>query len=109
MSNNTKPRYKLEFLAQAKEDYDKLGGAQLIFVDKGLNRIRFLGMTAGAPLHGPLESCHKLKNRKMGLRIVFTQREQKIQIIQIIAIGKRRRNEVYDQAFLRLEQDQQQY
>lgn len=105
MHKTINPIYQLQFFEQAKEEYDKLDGAQLIFVDKGLQRIRFLGMQAGAPLHGQLEGCNKLKNKKMGLRIVFTQKDQKIQIIQIVAIGKRRRNEVYENTLRRLDKN----
>lgn len=39
----------------------------------------------------------------MYLRIIFRQNKHKIQIIQIIAIGKRRRNEVYKNALDRLQ------
>lgn len=49
------------------------------------------------------EGFKKLNNRKMYLRIIFRQNKHKIQIIQIIAIGKRRRNEVYKNALDRLQ------
>lgn len=94
--------YKLDYFEEAKEEYDNLDGSQLIFVDKGLDRIAALGMKAGNPLHGKLEGCNKLKNRKMGLRIVFRQQNKTIKIIEIVAIGKRRRNEVYKDAQARI-------
>lgn len=59
-------------------------------------------MQAGQPLHGNLAECRKLKNRKMDLRIVFTQDKDCIKIIKIIAIGKQRRDKVYKDAERRL-------
>lgn len=103
MTQEVNANYKIEYFKEAKKEYDNLDGSQLIFVDKGIDRIRALGMQAGVPLEGKLEGCRKLKNRKMGLRIVFTQQEKTIKIIQIIAIGKRRRNEVYKNALKRLQ------
>ncbi|MCI1290182.1 MAG: addiction module toxin RelE [Lactobacillus sp.] len=94
--------YQLVYFKKARQEYDNLDGSQLVFVDKGLDRIAALGMTAGQPLRGELAGCNKLKNRKMGLRIVFTQEDKKVKIIQIVAIGKRSREQVYRDAVLRL-------
>ena len=94
--------YKIDYLEEARKEYDDLDGSQLVFVKKGLNRIAVKGMQAGSPLHGDLEGCNKLKNRKMGLRIIFTQEDKTIKIIKIVAIGKRRRLEVYKNAVERL-------
>ena len=52
-------------------------------------------MQAGQALHGSLSECRKLKNKKMGLRIVFREANGKIEVIQIVAIGKRDKKEVY--------------
>lgn len=98
----TKANYELIYLPEAKKEYDSLEGNELQFVDKGLNRIRAFGMKAGQPLHGKLSTCRKLKNRKMGLRIIFRQDGNNIKIINIIAIGERRRNKVYKDATRRL-------
>ena len=91
-------KYKLEFLEDVKnKDIPKLDGSQLVFVKKGLKRIQQFGMSCGQPLYGELEGYRKLKNRKMGLRIVFGQnhKTQEINIIDIVAIGKREKLEVY--------------
>ncbi|WP_426273560.1 type II toxin-antitoxin system RelE family toxin [Exiguobacterium sp. R-17] len=95
--------YQLEWTQYSKEDYDNLDGSQKIFVDKALNRIISLGMAAGQPLSGNLAHCNKLKNRKMGLRVVFREVEGKLQIIQIVAIGKRDKDEIYKMAEQRLD------
>lgn len=68
-----KTKFKIEYFPEAKEEYDSLEGNELTFVDKGLNRIRDLGMQASQPLHGNLVGCRNLKNRKMSLRIIFAQ------------------------------------
>ncbi len=96
--------YAIVYLAEARNDYQKLDGSQKVFVDKGLNRIRKLGMQAGQPLAGSLINCRKLKNQRMGLRIVFRQADQGIQIIQILPIGKREDKAVYRDAAQRLSQ-----
>lgn len=85
---------KLHFLEAAVKDYKKLDGSQLVFVDKGLDRIALLGMHVGSRLHGSLEGCRKLKNRKMGS-------SKGIEIINIVAIGERCRNKVYQTALER--------
>ena len=46
-------------------------------------------MQAGQALQGSLSECRKLKNKKMGIRIVFREANGKIEVIQIVAIGKR--------------------
>lgn len=94
--------YDLDFFKEAQKEFDRLDGSQKIFVNKALQRIRNQGMQAGVPLSGALEGCNKLKHRKLGLRIVFRQAHDQVQIIQIIAIGKRDSFEVYRDAEIRL-------
>jgi mRNA interferase RelE/StbE len=93
--------FELEWTEYSKADYDSLEGSQLVFVDKALDRIRLLGMQAGTPLTGVLAGCRRLKHRKLGLRVVFRQSEKGIQIVQIVAIGKREDSAVYKQANVR--------
>ncbi|TWT07959.1 addiction module toxin RelE [Planococcus sp. CPCC 101016] len=90
--------YQLEWTQYSKEDYDQLDGSQKIFVNKALNRIQLRGMEAGQSLHGNLAQCNKLKNKKMGLRIIFRKVEGTIQVIQIVAIGKRDKEKIYQMA-----------
>ena len=94
--------YELEFLPEAKVEKDQLDGSQLVFVEKGRDRIKILGMKAGQPLHGKLAGCKKLKNKRLGLRIVFRPSPNGIEIIQIIAIGKRDKLAVYRDAEKRI-------
>ncbi|MCH3906442.1 MAG: addiction module toxin RelE [Lactobacillus sp.] len=96
--------YQLNIWDGAKKDIEKLDGAQLVFVKKGLKRIKQFGLNCGSPLHGKLMGYRKLKNRKMGLRIVFGQSERgdKIEIIDIVAVGKRSEDAVYQTATMRV-------
>ena len=52
------------------------------------------GMEAGQSPHGNLAQCNKLKNKKMGLRTIFREIEGTIQVIQIVAIGKRNKEKI---------------
>lgn len=94
--------HQIEWTEYSKKDYDNLDGSQKVFVDKALNRIKLHGMDAGQPLHGALSQCNKLKNRKMGLRIIFREVQGKFEVIQIVVIGKRDKNAVYKIAENRL-------
>ncbi|MDR0910218.1 MAG: addiction module toxin RelE [Spirochaetaceae bacterium] len=94
--------FEIAWNDKSRKEYDALDGSELVFVDKALNRIRISGMQAGKALHGNLSSCRKLKHKKMGLRIVFRESSQGIEIIEIVAIGKRAKFKVYKDAEDRL-------
>lgn len=94
--------YDLRYLKQAQEDYNSLDNSQKRLVNKGLNRIKERGIQAGKPLSGDLKGCYKLKHRNAGLRIVFRQCKNRIQVIQIVAIGKRDKKLVYKLAKQRI-------
>ena len=87
--------YQIEWTEYSKDDYVKLDGSQKVFVDKALNRIKLRGMDAGQPLHGALAQCNKLKNKKMGLRVIFREVHGKLEVIQVVVIGKRDKETVY--------------
>lgn len=94
--------YKIEWTRYSKEVFEQLDGSQKIFVNKALDRIRLKGMEAGQPLHGNLAQCNKLKNKKMGLRIIFKEADGAIEVIQIVATGKRDKDKIYKMAEDRL-------
>jgi mRNA interferase RelE/StbE len=96
------PKYRLEWTELSKKDYDALDGSEKVVVDKGLARIRMFGMAAGAPLRGELSKYRKIKHRRMGLRIIFRESETGIEIIEIVAIGRREKSEVYTHSKNRL-------
>ena len=92
MMDGNKKEYSLNFWEGAKADIESLDGSQLIFLRKGLKRIKKMGLLCGQLLQGELEEYRKLKNRKMGLRIIFGQDPEtaEINIIDIVDVGKRK-------------------
>ncbi len=95
--------YELRWTAYSKDDYRRLDASERIVVDKGLARIQERGMEAGQPLSGALAGCRKIKHRKLGLRIVFRELEGRIEVMEIVAIGKRADGAVYRHATTRID------
>ncbi|MCL1903984.1 MAG: hypothetical protein FWF94_06170 [Oscillospiraceae bacterium] len=69
---------------------------------KSFKKIEEHGMRAGQELYGKLDDCRKLKHKKLGLRVIFRQSSDGIEIIEIVVIGKRDDDEVYNIAEERL-------
>ena len=98
----------VQFLKKAQEDYDALDGSQKKWVQASVERLKVRGGEIGEPLHksptDDLRGCKKLKNKSLGLRIVFRVISSgECQIIEIIVIGKRSDSEVYHTAGKRLQ------
>ncbi|ERL64460.1 type II toxin-antitoxin system RelE family toxin [Schleiferilactobacillus shenzhenensis] len=98
--------YSISWFEEAKKEYDNLDGQQRQIIDKGLDRIKNLGIEAGQPLAKDLAGFRKLKYKKLGLRIVFGQVGKTVRIIDILAIGRRDAFAVYRDAVSRLRQYQ---
>lgn len=94
--------YTIQFTKYSQKDFLKLDGNEKKLVLKGLKRIERYGTDAGEKLKGRLSDCNKLKYKSLGLRIIFRQVENKIEIIEIVAIGKRDKLEVYIEATRRI-------
>lgn len=94
--------YKIKFTPASKKDYDKLDNSQKLQVRKSLQRIEEFGLSTGQPLKGKLADCKKMKQKKLGLRVIFIQSDLGIEIIEIVVIGKRDEKEVYKEAEKRL-------
>lgn len=95
-------KYTLIFFDGAKDDYKNLDGSQRIQVDKAIQKIKENGMQIGEELTGNLAGCRKIKQKRLGLRIVFRQSADSIEIIEIVAIGKRDKKKVYTDSFSRI-------
>ena len=98
----------VQFLKEAQEDYDALDGSQKKWVEAAVERLKVRGGELGEPLHksptDDLRGCKKLKNKSLGLRIVFRVISPgECEIIEIIVIGKRSDSEVYHMAGKRLQ------
>lgn len=87
--------YKVEFIEEAIQDFKKLDRSQQILIRKSILKIEKYGMQVGEDLRGELSGCRKLKHKKAGLRVVFRETKKGLEIIQILAIGKRSDKEVY--------------
>ena len=94
--------YQIKWTEYSKGDYEKLDGSQRVFVDKALNRIKLCGMSSGEPLRGNLIGCNRLKNNRLGPRVIFREVQDKVEVIQIVVIGKRSNKDVYNTAAIRL-------
>ncbi|MFL2072868.1 type II toxin-antitoxin system RelE family toxin [Marinilactibacillus psychrotolerans] len=94
--------YKVEFIEEAIQDFKKLDRSQQILIRKSILKIEKYGMQVGEDLRGELSGCRKLKHKKAGLRVVFRETKKGLEIIQILAIGKRSDKEVYKSATKRL-------
>lgn len=97
--------YELKWFYDAKVEYDKLNGSQKVQVNKGLKRIIERGMDAGNRLEKKkynLSMCREIIMKRLGLRIVFKQNSETIEIIDIISVGKRLDEEVFNDAAKRL-------
>lgn len=98
----------VKFLKEAQKDYDALDGSQKKWVEAAVERLRVRGGEIGEPLcksaSDDLRGCRKLKNKDLGLRIVFRVTiSGDCEIIEIIVIGKREDSEVYHIAGKRLQ------
>ncbi|MGI6154971.1 MAG: addiction module toxin RelE [Enterococcus lemanii] len=97
--------FALQWFDEAKAEYDKLDGSQKIQVNKGLKRIEERGMDAGKHLEKKrydLSMCREIKMKRLGLRIVFKQSKNGIEIIDVVVVGKRSDDEVFNSAAKRL-------
>ena len=90
------------FTEYSQLDFNDLDGSQKIQILKSLTKIEKNGMNTGQPLSGSLWDCRKLKHKRLGLRVIFRQSEIGIEIIEIVTVGKREDNEVYEIAAKRL-------
>ena len=94
--------YKPVFTEYSQLDFNDLDGSQKIQILKSLTKIEKNGMNAGQPLSGDLWDCRKLKHKRLGLRVIFRRSEIGIEIIEIVTVGKREDDEVYETAAKRL-------
>ena len=97
-------RFELRFMPGASKEYAALDGSVLVLVDKGLDRLMQRGDQIGKPLGGVLRGCRELKFRADGIRIIYRIAAGCIEVIEVIAIGKRDKGRVFDVAARRVVQ-----
>ena len=93
-------RYRLKFVPQAKQEWDKLDGSiRAQFAKVLLRRLDVPRVPAAALTSMP--DCYKIKLRSTGFRLVYRVQDDLLVLLSI-AVGKRDKSAVYDAAKLRL-------
>lgn len=92
--------YRLTFLRDAKKEWDKLGSEIRMQFEKKLRERLANPRIRSAKLSG-LPDCYKIKLKSAGYRLVYRVFDDRI-VVQVIAIGRRERNEVYRSAAKRV-------
>lgn len=92
--------YKLEFKKSALKEWKKLSHTvRQQFKKKIIERLENPHIPS-AQLSG-VSNIYKIKLRQLGYRLVYLVEDKKV-IVTVVAIGKRNKNEVYNLAFSRL-------
>jgi mRNA interferase RelE/StbE len=92
--------YRLTFLKRAKKEWDKLGPDTRKQFSKKLQE-RITDPRVPADRLSQLPDCYKIKLSSVGYRLVYRVLDDRI-VIQVVAVGKRERSEVYDEAKRRI-------
>ncbi len=94
--------YRVQFLASAKAEWDKLDGSLQLQFTKALAKRILMPRIPKAALAG-MPDCYKIKLRGVGYRLVYRVIDSKL-ILLAIAVGKRDKNLVYNAAQSRMDQ-----
>ena len=92
--------YRLQFLPEAKAEWDKLDGSMRQQFAKVLLRRHDNPRVPAAALTA-MPDCYKIKLRTAGFRLVYQVIDEML-LLLTIAVGKRDKSTVYDLAKLRL-------
>jgi mRNA interferase RelE/StbE len=90
--------YKIEFLPDATKDFDRLSGSLQKQAGKKIDALSnnpFLGRPLGNKLGIDLTGFYKLYFAKKKYRIVYRLIGEHIEVIEIVGIGKRDKEEIY--------------
>jgi mRNA interferase RelE/StbE len=90
--------YKIEFLPDAAKDFDKLSGSLQKQAGKKIDALSnnpFLGRPLGNKLGIDLTGFYKLYFAKKKYRVVYRLIGKHIEVIEIVGIGKRDKEEIY--------------
>lgn len=88
--------YRLEFFADAKKEWDKLGHTVRTQFQRKLAERLSHPHVPSARLSG-MDNCYKIKLRTAGYRLIY-QVEDDVLIVAVVAVGKRARGDAYRQA-----------
>lgn len=97
-------RFEVKLIPEAVKEYRRLDGSIKKLVNVAFRKLRkSRGTERRIKKETKLQGCRKIKFRKHGIRIVYRIIKGKVEIVQVIAIGKRGDDEVYKIASKRLE------
>jgi mRNA interferase RelE/StbE len=97
--------YKIEFITEAEEDFDSLDKSIQKQVSKKIDTLSnnpYLGKPLGNKYGIDLTGFYKLYAAKKKYRIVYRLIGEHIEVIEIVGIGKRDKEEIYKLAAKRL-------
>lgn len=92
--------YRLTFLRDAEKGWKKLDKTVQTQFAKKLRKRLGNPRVPSARLHD-MPDCYKIKLRKFGYRLVYRVFDDRI-VVQVVAVGKRERNEAYPAAARRI-------
>lgn len=93
--------YSLEFDERAFKEWQKLGASIRSQFKKKLEKVLENPHIENNRLHGDLNGCYKIKLRSSGYRLVYKVEDETV-VVFVLAVGKRDKNQAYDNAGLRL-------
>ena len=94
--------YELHFHPLALKEWKKLAKGLQEQFKKILKRRLDNPHVLSSILSGQLKDCYKIKLRQAGYRLVYHVNNNKL-IVTVIAVGKRNKSQVYDDAEIRIE------
>lgn len=100
------PKYRLKFLPQALQEWQRLDGSLKTAFKKLLRKRLDVPHVPGAALHGDLRDCYKIKLLKQGYRLVYLV-EDDVLVVLVLAVNKREDMAAYRAAIQRLSGDQE--
>ncbi|AVO49405.1 plasmid stabilization protein [Melaminivora suipulveris] len=95
------PRYRLQFLPEALDEWNALDGSVKDVLRKLLKKRLLQPHVPGARLHADLRGCYKIKLRQQGWRLVY-QVEDDVLVVLVLAVSKREGMAAYRAAVDRL-------
>lgn len=101
-------KFTVVFTEEARKDYKQLDGSVKKLVQTAITKMEERADEIGDDLtskHGlNLIGCRKVKFRNAGIRMVYRIVGAQAEIAEIIVVGKREDNEVYQEAYKRLQE-----
>ena len=92
--------YKLEFDEDAWKEWNNLDSSIRDQFKKKLKKVLVMPHIQANKLRD-LQGCYKIKLRAAGFRLVYQVKDDVV-VVEVIAVGKRERNEAYKAAAKRL-------